>query len=819
MRHFLLSIVSALLASSCSAAWHSAGNVDAVTIAGDTAATLRAGDQTLTVTVCADDVLHIRFGRSDAGTPDRSWAVVRGAWPGRHARFAESPAELRVSTPRVTLVVGMKPLRLTFLDPAGNVIARDDSSLGMCRDGNDVGAWMAMPEGEQYYGFGEKAGDIRKRNSAMTMWNSDIPAYGADTDPLYQSIPFFFAVRSGKAYGIFFDNPWRTWFDMGKESRSRYAFGAEGGEINYYFFPGPSAKEILSRFTAMVGRMPIPPRWSLGYQQCRWSYASESRVREIAGGFRSRRIPCDMIYLDIDYMDGYRIFTWNRSAFPDPKRLIGDLGAMGFTVAVIVDPGIKTDTSYAVFRSGLARDAFVRASGGGLWTGSVWPGTCAFPDFTSTTTREWWGSQFAGLVADGVRGFWNDMNEPSVFDAPGKTIGLDAVHGGDGSPLPHAAVHNVYGMEMVRGTYDGVRPLMHGQRPFVLTRASYAGGERYSAAWTGDNVSSWEHLAIAIPMCLGMGLSGQPFIGSDIGGFIGHPSGELFARWLELGAFTPLMRAHSVTGEINKEPWEFGDTITAMNRETINLRYRFLPYIYTAMQEASASGLPAMRAMLLEFPDDPRFAETADEFMFGSELLVAPVIVQGDVRKRVLLPRGAWYDFLSGERLEGGGSITVDAPLERIPLFARAGGVIPTQQVVQYTGEAPISPLTLTAFPPEPGTEYTSPYYEDDGTTFDYERGVYWRRTLRQSGDGETRTLALGPVSGTYEPPPRRVDVRFAAFGAPPHGVTLGGKDVPRTASLPADPAAVAWSYDTASRTVEVVFPDTRQAIDVVIRR
>ncbi|HTO92926.1 MAG TPA: TIM-barrel domain-containing protein, partial [Bacteroidota bacterium] len=615
MRRIHAALIAALLPLAAPAGWRTAGSVDAVTTVGDTSALLRAGESTLAITVCAEGVIRVRFSPHGAPAPDPSWAVLPHDWPKGTPRFTDTPAEFRVTTPRMSLVVQKAPCRLAFLDAAGSVIASDDTALGMCWNGNEVCAYRTMPAGEQYYGFGEKGGDIRKRNTAMSMWNSDIPAYGAETDPLYESIPFLLGVRDGKAYGIFFDNPSRTWFDMGKQSRRRYAFGAESGDIDYYFFCGPSAKEILSRFTALVGRMPLPPRWSLGYQQCRWSYAPESRVREIARNFRSRHIPCDMIYLDIDYMDGYRIFTWNRKAFPDPKNMIADLGRMGFTVAVIVDPGIKTDSSYAVYRSGLERGAFVRAAGGGVWTGTVWPGMCAFPDFTATKTRQWWGAQFAGLVADGVRGFWNDMNEPSVFDTQTKTIDLDAVHPGDDSPRPHAAVHNVYGMEMVRATYEGVKTLLKGERPFVLTRASYAGGERYSAAWTGDNISSWEHLAMTIPMCLNMGLSGQPFTGADIGGFIGHPSGELFARWLELGVFTPLMRAHSVIGEVNKEPWEYGDAFTDLNRETINLRYRFLPYIYTAMEEASATGIPAMRAMLLEFPDDPRFVETADQFM------------------------------------------------------------------------------------------------------------------------------------------------------------------------------------------------------------
>ncbi len=524
-----------------------------------------------------------------------------------------------------------------------------------------------------------------------------------------------------------------------------------------------------------------------------------------------------MIYLDIDYMDGYRIFTWNPKSFPDPARMIRDLGSEGFKIAVIVDPGIKVDSSYAAFRSGLAGGLFVRNADGSIYRGAVWPGVCAFPDFTSGAARTWWGNQFAGLVADGVRGFWNDMNEPSVFNVPGNTIDLTALHDDGEEVTTHAKNHNIYGMEMVRATYEGVRRLMNNERPFVLTRASYAGGQRFSAAWTGDNVSSWEHLAMAIPMCLNLGISGQPFVGSDIGGFIGHPSAELFARWLQLGVFTPLMRAHSVINERNKEPWEYGDEYTAINRETINLRYRLLPYIYTTMAAASSTGIPAMRPMVFEFPEDPRFGESADEFMFGEDLLVAPVITEGDRERSVNLPAGTWCDFWSGVPAAGGGKVTVQAPLDRIPLFARAGAVIPTQQIVQYTAQAPIAPLTLIAFPPPPHGETASAYYEDDGTSFAYEKGVYYRRTFLQSADGKTRTIRISPVEGSYVPPPRSLQVRFRLCSAPPSAVRIGSRTVDR-AGRQAAAGSTVWDYDAAEKSVLVTFPDARGTIDVVVQ-
>jgi alpha-glucosidase len=810
-------LLLAFLTSPAFAEWRSVGNVDATSLSGNTVATLRAGTGVLTIRVLADDLIRVRFQCGPSDAPDRSWAVTKTDWPVPTVEMKDTPASLVVTTGEMTLVVGKKPLRLTFREKSGNLIASDDSSQGMSWNGAAVCVWKTMPPGERYYGFGEKAGPLQKRDAAMTMWNSDIPAYSAATDPLYHSIPFFYGIRAGKAYGIFFDNTARSFFDMGKESRESYSFGAEEGDLNYYFFYGPAPKKILSRFTELVGRMPLPPRWSLGYQQCRWSYPTEKRVREIARGFRSRNIPCDVIYLDIDYMDGYRIFTWNQKSFPDPAGLIRDLASDGFKVAVIVDPGIKVDSSYGAYRSGLEGHQFVRNADGTVYRGAVWPGICAFPDFTSAAARTWWGNQFAGLVGAGVRGFWNDMNEPSVFDVPTKTIDLTALHDDGGLGTTHAKNHNIYGMEMVRATYEGVRRLLPNERPFILTRASYAGGERYSAAWTGDNVASWEHLAMAIPMCLNMSVSGQPFVGADIGGFIGHPSGELFARWLQLGVFTPLMRAHSVIDEKNKEPWEYGDVYTDINRETISLRYRLLPYIYTTMAEASSSGIPAMRPMVFEFPEEARFAETADEFMFGSDLLVAPVVTEGDLRRNVDLPHGTWYDFWSGVPLEGGHSVTVDAPLGRIPLFARAGSVIPTQQTVQYTSQAPVSPLTLYAFPPGAGTESLSRYYEDDGSSFNFAGGGYERREFHQAQNGRTRTITIDAADGSYIPPPRSILLRFMACPAAPSTVLAGSRKLHRVEHLSGGEASE-WSYYGTNKSVDVTFPDSRQAIQVVVQ-
>jgi alpha-glucosidase len=815
-RSLMRLLVVLLLPLTAVAQWHSIGNVDTVLAQHGNELTLQAGPAVVQIQILSAGVVRVRMNPEGEFASDRSWAVIGSPGPSVPVHFTETDSQFVLAVHRFSVAVTKRPLRVSVLDSTGAVVCRDEPARGMSWSGTEVRVWKTMPLNDHFYGFGEKAGLLDRANTACTDWNSDIPGYTADTDPLYESIPFFISLRDGKSYGIFMDNTFRSSFDMGKECRSAYSFGAESGDLNYYLFVDSNPKSILTTYTAMLGRMPLPPLWSLGYQQCRWSYPTETRVREIARGFRSRSIPCDVIYLDIDYMDGYRIFTFNRTNFPDPKKMVEDLGRDGFKIAVIVDPGIKVDSTYRAFQTGLAGNYFLRYPDGRLYTGKVWPGVCAFPDFTAEGARRWWGDNFKVLVDAGIRGWWNDMNEPSIFDVPTKTIDLDVLHHNDGHTATHAEDHNIYGMQMTRATYDGVRRLLPDERPFVLTRASYAGGWRYSAAWTGDNVSTWEHLNLASSMCLNMGISGQPFIGSDIGGFIGHPSGELFARWLELGVFTPLMRAHSVINEVNKEPWEYGDSCTVINRKTIELRYRFLPFIYTEMEAASRTGVPAMRPMILEFPSRDEFQGRTDQFMFGDNLLVAPVMVDGDRRKEVTIPPGLWYDCWSGEGVQGPKTITVAAPLDRLPLFVRGGAAIATRQVVQSTSEAPINPLTFILFPSPFGKGIVSDYYEDDGHTFGYQQGAFYRRTVFQECDRSGTRIRLSAVEGHYLPPRRQVRLELHGITSVPQSVRVDGRTILR--SGPVNQGA-SWDFDGKLHTVTVSIPDMREEVQVAISR
>jgi alpha-glucosidase len=822
MPHILRCLLLLFVPLIATAQWQTIGNAEFSTAHGRTAVTLKATGATLEVTVLADDLVRVHLTPPTAPgqkppSPSPSWAVIKTEWARVDVEIADAPDALTLTTPALQVRIGKKPVRLAFYDHSGTLLNEDHPLKGMSwisrtrpdslRDapgttGAEVRVWKSSPLDEYYYGFGEKSASFAMRGRNVTMWNTDIPAYNAGTDPLYQTIPFFMGMRNGRAYGVFFDNTYWSNFDMGKESRDQYSFGAEGGDLDYYFFAGPTPKSVLSRFTELVGRMPLPPLWSLGYQQSRWSYSPESRVREIARGFRENNIPCDVIYLDIDYMDGYRVFTWSPVNFPDPRRLVADLTLQGFRVAVIMDPGIKTDSMYAAYRSGLSADCFVKYPDGRVFMGDVWPGRCAFPDFTADAARRWWGDQMSGLVDVGVRGYWNDMNEPSVFNTRTKTLDLAALHNDRGLWTRHAKNHNVYGMQMTRATYEGALRQNPSERPFVLTRASYAGGWRYSASWTGDNVASWEHLQMALSMSLSLSVSGQPFVGADIGGFIGYPSPELFARWLQLGVFTPLMRAHSVINEKNKEPWEFGAQFTEINRSAIALRYRLLPYIYNVMVDASRTGIPAMRPLMLEYPGDPRFAESSQEFFFGDDLLIAPVLTPDSRQREVPLPQGTWYDFHSGSRTSGGSSVRVEAPLDRIPVFVREGAIVPSQQTMQYARQEAIDPLTLTVYPLISNGAVTTHYYEDDGKSFDYLKGAVLRRNHTQQRAANTLAVEISAAEGTYRPPARHLVLVFVDVAKEPVTVMVNGTPLTKGDGLTAAGLNDVWRYDPATRSV-----------------
>ncbi|HET7439840.1 MAG TPA: TIM-barrel domain-containing protein, partial [Terriglobales bacterium] len=563
---------------------------------------ISVGDAKVQVIALAPTVVRLRYARSGSFATDESFAVLPHAFPHPPTtRVEQGQDAITLSTSELRVKLTKSPFRVVFLDTAGQVVSQDQPGYPAAFHDSAFRVTKSMPQGEHYFALGDKSGPLDHRNLAFTMWNTDAYGWQESTDPLYKDVPFFIGMRNGKAYGIFLDNTYRSYFDFGKESRDFYSFGADAGQLDYYFLYGPEPKRVVENFTTLVGRMPLPPLFALGYQQSRYSYYPESQVRELASEFRKRKIPADVIYLDIDYQQNKRPFTVDRERFPTFENMVKDLKDEGFKLVLITDLHIAKLPGYKPYDEGMAHDYFVKNPDGSVYVGRVWPGDSVFPDFTRAVVRQWWGSLYADFVRMGVRGFWNDMNEPAVFERADKTMPLDTVHSVEGRSTDHREVHNVFGMENVRGTYEGLLRLQPDTRPFVLTRAAYAGAQRYSSTWTGDNSSTWNHMRISIPQILNLGLSGFGFNGADVGGFRGSPPPDLLTRWMELGAFTPFYRNHGEKDSRNREPWVDGSEQEAIRRKYIETRYRLLPYIYTGMEETSRTGIPFMRPLFLDF--------------------------------------------------------------------------------------------------------------------------------------------------------------------------------------------------------------------------
>jgi alpha-glucosidase len=703
---------------------------------------------------------------------------VANAFPATAAlKVSDSGATLELRTERLLVRVDKTPLRLTFLDADGKILSQERSGYAAAFNGAEFRVWKSMPEDEHYFGLGDKTGPLDHRALAFTNWNTDIFGWQESTDPLYKTIPFFIAMRHGIAYGMFLDNTYRSSFDFGKESRDLYSFGADGGALDYYFFYGPTPKRVVEEFTQLVGRTPLPPLFALGYQQCRYSYYPESQVREIAAQFRKRKIPADVLYLDIDYQQDNRPFTVNRERFPTFEKMVKDLDNEGFKLVTITDLHIAHLPGYKPYDEGEKNGYFVKNPDGSTFVGKVWPGDSVFPDFTRNEVRAWWGTLYTDFVKMGIRGFWNDMNEPSVFEVPSKTAPLDTVHSVEGRITDHREIHNVFGMQNARATYEGMLRLAPNSRPFVLTRAAYAGTQRYAATWTGDNTASWNHMRLSVPQLANLGVSGYSFVGDDIGGFNGSPTPELLTRWMELGAFNPIYRNHAAKGTRFREPWVDGPEHERIRKRYIETRYRLLPYIYTGMEESSRTGVPLLRPMFLEFPEEEALATNDEEFMFGDSLLVAPKVWPFLDPYHVTLPKGEWFDYWTGNRVEGGKIITVDPPLDTLPVYVRGGAILPQQPVIQHVGEAPQGPLELRVYP---GPQCAGNLYMDDGNTLAYQKSESLRMHFTCTATPNSVQIEVAAPQGPYQPWFKDMQIAVYGLSSKPASIDMDGKPLSR---------------------------------------
>lgn len=656
------------------------------------------------------------------------------------------------------------------------IAAEEGHRLDPNNDKLTVKVMKALEPDTYFYGLGDKTGHLNKRGYRYRMWNTDDPSPHVESfEVLYKSIPFFMTLRDRQAFGIFFDNTYRSVFDMGKENSAYYYFGAVDGNLDYYFIYGPSVREVIGGYTDLTGATPLPPLWTLGYQQCRWAYAPEKRLIEVADTFREKHIPCDVLYLDIDYMDGYRVFTWDEKKFPDPEKMLRALRERGYKVVTIIDPGVKKDGGYPVYREGLEKGFFVTDKDGIPYVNKVWPGAALFPDFSNELVRKWWAGKQKIMTDIGVAGIWNDMNEPAGFDGP---LPDDARFNHNGMRTDHREMHNVYGHLMSKATYEGLKEAT-GKRPFVVTRAGYAGTQKYATVWTGDNQSIWDHLKMSLPMLMNLGMSGMPFCGSDVGGFSWDCTAELLSRWVQAGCFTPLFRNHSNIFTRDQEPWAFGEETEAINRKYIELRYRLLPYLYDLFHQEESTGLPVIRPLLLHYQEDEKTYELNDQFLCGEEILVAPVVHQGEQARMVYLPQGDdWIDFWTNERFGGGQYMVRETPIDICPIFIKAGSVIPMYPVQQYVGEQTLDELTLDIYPPKNGERCRYIHYQDDGESFAYRDGAFnlYEWTVRTSAD-RTVAIAMRPLHAGYKNGYR--SYRIVVHDAGPIKVLADGSALP----------------------------------------
>jgi alpha-glucosidase len=785
---------------------------------------IRSGEGIMQVTALRDSVLRVRAAPNGSLPEDASWAVLPESRAEKVVVHAEADsASIGFRTDQLRVRVERATMRLRITNLKGDIVQEDALDRPLEFHGAAFRVYKTMRPEEHYFGLGDKPGPLDRRGHAYSMWNTDSYGFQESTDPIYKSIPFFLTSLRGFTTGILFDNTWRTNFDFGKESPDAYSFGAENGPLDYYVLYGPDAKQVLSAYSWLTGPAPLPPLWSLGFQQSRFSYHPESDVKAIAERLRADKIPADAIYLDIDFQDHHRPFTVDTIQFPHFAQMVEHLKRMNLHVVAITDLHIAylPNANYTPYDSGAAGDHFVKNPDNSIYVGRVWPGPSVFPDFTRTTTRKWWGSLYTEFVHDGVSGFWNDMNEPSVFDGPRMTMPNDVKHRIEQPDfLPrttsHLEIHNVYGMENSRATYEGLLALSPDQRPFVLTRASYAGGQRYGVTWTGDNSSTWNHLRLTTPMLQNLGLSGFGMSGADVGGFIGSPEPDLLTRWVELAAFQPIDRDHASDTSASQEIWVHGPEQEAIRRRYIEERYKLMPYLYTAVEEMSHTGTPVLRPLFLEFPDATRDGHPIDldvgnEFLFGSNLLIAPApYPEKPDAYNVELPSVDWYNYWTGDKVNGGvwsdgvaglnepgfigRKITIKPQLDVLPVFVREGSILPLQPLVQSTSETPKGPLTLRIYP---GKDCKGSLYIDDGSSFAYRRGDFLRMDFTCSENPSGIIVRIGPHRGTYTPWWKTLQVEI-------YGRTVSS----RKASLVGSTENVDASFDALHHAASFLVPD-----------
>ncbi|RII19361.1 Alpha-xylosidase [Streptomyces sp. YIM 130001] len=688
----------------------------------------------------------------DGAGAQPSYAVA-GAGPEPDPRAVLEPdtkGGWRVVSERVTVVVSRHGA-VEVCTPGGVVLRRDLPPRWWAPESGGEARWVQRSEvaaDARFFGLGGRASGPRLRDGAYRLWNTDPGgSFGPGDDPLSLTMPVQMVVADSGTHLVFHDNTWDGTVTLregeeGAGSGHDRPGGCEvrmsGGPLRCWVVVGTPAR-VLGAWAALTGAPAVPPSWALGYQHARWGFGSAAEVRRVVAGYRERGLPLDAIHLDIDHYDGHRVFTVDRERFPGLPELAAELADGGVRLVSIVDPAVKADPATGLYASGKAADAFVRDRRGREVRGVVWPGESVFPDFTSPEVRRWWGDQYEERLAQGFEGFWHDMNEPVSFAAFGDpTLPRSARHALDGRGGDHREAHNVYGLCMARAGYEGLRQLRPDVRPFLFSRSGWAGLQRYGGTWSGDVATGWSGLRASLSLVLGLGLCGVPYSGPDVGGFDGTPTPELYVRWLQLASYLPLFRTHSALRAGRREPWEFGAAVLEHARVALDERRRLGPYFVTLAHLAHATGAPYVRPLWWSSPEDRALRDCEDAFLLGEALLVAPVLEHGADRRAVRLPRGRWYDAVSGAVHEGPGQVLLDAPLSRIPVLVRAGAVLPVR------GED--GSVELEAWAPARGRTGGGLVVRDAGDG--WEHAEIERYTTRWAGDEVVveRESGEGPV-------------------------------------------------------------------------
>jgi alpha-glucosidase len=724
------------------------------------------GGQSVVFTFVAGNLLRVAYTPPDRVA--RATGAVSNGTPDRvPVQFTDSGSTLTFAMPAMRVSVNRDPFRITLLWPDGAIMARDHTpSFGYDDASGRVFNQRSILPGERLLGAGARGGPLDRRGRQFVFFNVDRAEYKELDDPLYLSFPLYYSIAGGRAYGLFLDNAATPFFDLGKGQADVALLAAAQGNIDFYIAAGPSPGVVAASMARILGTMPLPPKWALGYHQSRYSYLSEGELGEVASRLRQSRIPCDVLWLDIDYMDRFRNLTWDPERFPDPRAMCARLERDGFARVAIVEPCVKTDDPWweeLAAKRHVLTDAARRPVVNTIWYGDV-----GWMDFSLSPFRAWYKDKLKAFLDVGIDGIWNDLNEPA------RNVMPEAVYDFDGERRTDEEARNLYALKVTELSHQAMSELRPNRRPWIISRSGFSGIQRYSANWSGDASATWESLRTNIQMSLGMAASGQTFFGHDTGGFLGSPDGELFVRWLQFSLFTPLFRNHADKDSAPREPWAFADPFYGIIKSTIEERYRLLPFLYSAMEAASRIGDPLVIPPAFDYPGDDALYSRNLDLLVGHYLLVAPVAEPGARERAVRLPAGlSWFEPPTGAWHRGGQEIRVAAPLDRIPVLIREGSLIPRGPLVQHTREEAPTTLDLAVYP---GRDTAFDLYEDDGISLDYTRGQFLRTRLSLTHGLDGITVSTRRAGGALTPARRTWNVAVNRVLARPRSVSLNGR-------------------------------------------